>query len=224
MSKDESEDRTEVTLNTIKGLNKRKMKKTKIGYNGNCPCIEKGKDGTAAHIGRGSYTVVNTHFPNENFYCCENHVQNYREGHHKILMKNKTRQERQSEQFINQLLTELFTPEEEHNHQDLLEINRLNNVLRRIVSYGRNTALHTFFVPSESRYRVNYTVKQMLNGKFTCDCPSKQFGIGLINDTCKHIRDVMRNPSYQNDISYGQGAIEAHRRLTDIARKGLANG
>ena len=129
-------------------------------------------------------------------------------------------------EIVVSLIDDALEPEQEqHNVEDLNEITRLRNVLKRIANYGNHgrTALHTFEVPSYSKYGVEYKVKQLLDGGFTCECPSFKYNTGLDTEGhCKHQRDVIYGKvSNVTDLSYGLGAAEAHRRLTDIAKEGL---
>ena len=111
-----------------------------------------------------------------------------------------------------------------HDVNDLNEINRLRNVLKRIANYGNHgrTALHTWEVPSYTTYGVEYKVKQLLDGDFTCTCPSYKYNSGLDADGfSKHQRDVLADNVNATNLSYGLGAQEAHRRLTEIAKEAL---
>ena len=112
-----------------------------------------------------------------------------------------------------------------HDINDLNEINRLRNALKKIANYGNHgrTTLHHWEVPSETKYGVEYKVKQLLDGEFTCECPSFTYKTGLdAEGHCKHQRDVIFGSSRNlTDLSYGLGAVEAHRRLTEIAKEAL---
>jgi hypothetical protein len=125
-------------------------------------------------------------------------------------------------EIVVSLLDDALMPEQEqHNSQDLLEINRLRNYLKKIAQYGNhgNAALHKWTVPSFTDGNVEYTVKQLLNGTWSCTCPQHRYRGG----ECKHITKAFVNPEISSalDISYGYGAQEAHRRLTEIAKEGL---
>ena len=111
-----------------------------------------------------------------------------------------------------------------HSINDLNEINRLRNALRKIAQYGNHgrSSLHTWKVPSYTTYGVNYTIKQLLDGDLTCTCPSFKYNSGLDADGfCKHQRDVLADNANTTNLTYGLGAQEAHRRLTEIAKEAL---
>lgn len=120
----------------------------------------------------------------------------------------------QAEQNAAQLAERTSNKEERH----------LRGVLKHIAKYGKNSALHTFPVKSFTDHKTVYDVKQMLLGFWTCSCPD--FTYTPLEDKadgyiCKHIDYVQSTPKYAMDIAYGQGAIEAHRRLTDLAHNAL---
>lgn len=101
---------------------------------------------------------------------------------------------------------------------------QLRGVLKHIAKYGNETALHTFPVRSFTKLGGSYEVKQMLVGPWTCNCPDYSFKDASQKELgyeCKHIVKAKRDPKNAMDISYGEGAIEAHARLTKIASEAL---
>jgi hypothetical protein len=109
------------------------------------------------------------------------------------------------------------------NIQLLNEVYRLTNVLRKVASFGRNTSLHTWSVKSFTNpNRKTFTVRQTLLHGMTCTCESFRYNSGLdYEGHCKHIREVLSDPNNASDLQYGQGAIEATKRLQAVAKNGL---
>ena len=147
------------------------------------------------------------------------------------MTKNKYRLLNRLGETVAEMLDEAVITDNEqhecgyHDINDLNEINRLRNALKKIANYGNHgrTTLHHWEVPSETKYGVEYKIKQLLNGEFTCECPSFTYKTGLdAEGHCKHQRDVIFGSSRNlTDLSYGLGAVEAHRRITEIAKEAL---
>jgi len=209
-----------------------------------CCCQENGSDGTQTHTEPSGYNVDGLVTP------CKNHIQNYisgwgkyravtltdiKTGQTKTVTGEKVGRAKKSDsqrvakavRHAQNALTQLETRWNEFNSNPKPKVQPVSNgvgkyrgALKHIAKYGKNTALHTFSVPSFTGIKV-YTVKQNLVGPMTCDCPDYAIRKKGTDDTCKHIDKVLANGKYALDLAYGQGAIESHRRLTDIANAAL---
>lgn len=206
--------------------------------NEKCICTEKGRDGTVTHKGDSGVTIGG--IGNMLVYPCRNHLYNYTKfgsifpvvkanyGEHKVNKQTSDRKDVLKAALkvadgMNEMVTafERYHPSE-HAHKRSNEGRKLRGALKQIANYGKDVALHTWVVGSFRDAYKKYNVRQLLIGGFDCSCESFVYKTGLDSfGQCKHIRNVKWDAANRDDINYGIGAQEAHRRLTKLAKVAL---